>query len=42
MTYTIAAVAVETGIPVSDLLDAPEGILEAITIYMKERAKSNG
>jgi hypothetical protein len=42
LTYTIAAVAVETGISPQDLLDAPEGILEAITIYMKERAKSNG
>jgi hypothetical protein len=33
---------VETGISPIDLLDAPPGILEAITIYMKERAKSNG
>jgi hypothetical protein len=34
---------VETGISPIDLLDAPEGILEAITAYIKERAtKSNG
>jgi hypothetical protein len=38
----VAAVAVETGISPIDLLDAPEGILEAITVYMKERAKANG
>jgi hypothetical protein len=30
---------VETGISPIDLIDAPEGILEAITIYLKERAK---
>jgi len=33
---------VETGISPVDLLDAPEGILEAIGIYLKERAKKNG
>jgi hypothetical protein len=31
---------VETGISPNDLLDAPDGILEAIVIYMKERAKA--
>jgi len=30
---------VETGISPIDLIDAPEGILEAITIYLKERVK---
>lgn len=35
-------IAVETGISPVDLLDAPEGILEAITIYLKERAKKYG
>jgi hypothetical protein len=30
---------VETGISPIDLIDAPEGILEAITIYLKENAK---
>jgi len=24
------------------LLDAPEGVLEAITVYLKERAKKHG
>jgi hypothetical protein len=32
---------VETGISPIDLIDAPEGILEAITVYLKERAKGN-
>jgi len=32
---------VETGISPIDLLDAPEGVLEAITAYLKERAKNN-
>jgi hypothetical protein len=31
---------VETGISPIDLLDAPEGILEAITIYLKQKAKA--
>jgi hypothetical protein len=31
---------VETGISPNDLLDAPDGILEAIVIYMKELAKA--
>jgi hypothetical protein len=35
-------IAVETGISPIDLLDAPEGILESITIYLKERAKKYG
>jgi len=33
---------VETGISPIDLMDAPEGILEAIGIYLKERAKKYG
>jgi len=33
---------VETGISPIDLLDAPEGIIEAIGIYLKERVKKNG
>jgi hypothetical protein len=32
--------SVETGISPVALLDAPEGILESIVIYMKERAKA--
>jgi hypothetical protein len=32
---------VETGISPIDLLDAPEGILEAITAYLKEQARKN-
>jgi hypothetical protein len=31
---------VETGIDPIALLDAPDGILEAIVIYLKERAKA--
>jgi hypothetical protein len=32
-------VSVETGISPNDLLEAPEGILEAIVIYLKQKAK---
>jgi hypothetical protein len=35
-------VACETGLSPNDLLDAPEGVFEAIMIYLKERAKNNG
>jgi hypothetical protein len=31
---------VETGISPLDLLDLPDGILEAIVIYLKERNKA--
>jgi hypothetical protein len=31
---------VETGISPVALLDAPDGILEAIVIYLKEKAKA--
>jgi hypothetical protein len=31
---------VETGIDPISLLDAPDGILESIVIYLKERAKA--
>jgi hypothetical protein len=33
-------VSVETGISPVDLLEAPDGILEAIVIYLKERSKN--
>jgi hypothetical protein len=33
-------VSVETGISPNDLLEAPDGILEAIVIYLKERSKN--
>jgi hypothetical protein len=32
---------VETGISPIDLLDAPNGVLEAIVIYIKERARAS-
>jgi len=35
-------VACETGISPIDLLDAPEGVFEAMLTYLKERAKDNG
>jgi hypothetical protein len=31
---------VETGISPVDLLEAPDGVLEAIVIYLKERSKN--
>jgi hypothetical protein len=31
--------SVETGISPNDLLEAPDGILEAIVIYLKEKNK---
>jgi hypothetical protein len=33
-------VSVETGLSPVDLLEAPDGILEAIVIYLKERSKN--
>jgi hypothetical protein len=33
-------VSVETGLSPIDLLEAPDGILEAIVIYLKERSKN--
>jgi hypothetical protein len=33
-------VSVETGLSPIDLLEAPDGILEAIVIYLKERNKN--
>jgi hypothetical protein len=33
-------ISVETGLSPIDLLEAPEGILEAIVIYLKERSKN--
>jgi hypothetical protein len=33
-------VSVETGISPVDLLEAPDGILEAIVIYLKEKSKN--
>jgi hypothetical protein len=35
-------VACETSISPTDLMDAPEGVFEAMLIYLKERAKANG
>jgi hypothetical protein len=32
-------ISVETGISPVDLLEAPDGVLEAIVIYLKERSK---
>jgi hypothetical protein len=32
-------ISVETGISPNDLLEAPDGVLEAIVIYIKERSK---
>jgi hypothetical protein len=34
-------VACETSISPNELLDAPEGIFEAMMVYLKERAKEN-
>jgi hypothetical protein len=31
---------VETGLPIGDLLDAPDGVIEAVIIYLKEREKA--
>jgi len=31
---------VETGLPLNDLLDAPDGVLEAVFAYIKERARA--
>jgi hypothetical protein len=36
----LAAVSVETGISPIDLMDAPDGILEAMIIFLKERNKA--
>jgi hypothetical protein len=33
-------ISVETGLSPTDLLEAPDGILEAIVIYLKERSKN--
>jgi hypothetical protein len=35
-------ISVETGLSPNDLLDAPDGVLEAIVIYMKEKNKNVG
>jgi hypothetical protein len=34
--------SVETGISPNELLDAPDGVLEAIVIYIKEKNKDAG
>ena len=34
--------SVETGISPNELLDAPDGVLEAIVIYLKEKNKKAG
>jgi len=33
-------ISVETGLSPMDLLDAPDGVLEAIVVYLKERSKN--
>jgi hypothetical protein len=35
-------ISVETGLSPVDLLEAPDGVLEAIVIYLKERSKNAG
>jgi hypothetical protein len=32
-------ISVETGISPIDLLEAPDGVIESIVIYLKERSK---
>ena len=34
--------SVETGISPNDLLDAPDGVLESIVIYLKQKNKDIG
>jgi hypothetical protein len=33
-------ISVETGLSPTDLIEAPDGVLEAIVIYLKEKAKN--
>jgi hypothetical protein len=33
-------ISVETGLSPIDLMDAPDGVLEAIVIYLKEKQKN--
>jgi hypothetical protein len=33
-------ISVETGISPNELIEAPNGVLEAIVIYLKERSKN--
>jgi|TARA_R110000822_G_scaffold75297_3_gene181117 hypothetical protein len=35
----LAVISVETGISPIDLMDAPDGILEAMSIYLKEKSR---
>ena len=35
-------ISVETGLSPNDLLEAPDGILEAIVIYLKQKNKDAG
>jgi hypothetical protein len=35
-------ISVETGISPNELLEAPDGILEAIVVYIKEKNKDAG
>jgi hypothetical protein len=39
MTYTIAALSVELGIPPKDLIEMDQQMLEAIIQVLKDRAK---
>jgi hypothetical protein len=32
-------ISVETGIAPNDLMDAPDGVLESMVIYLKQRSK---
>jgi hypothetical protein len=35
-------ISVETGISPLDLIEAPDGVLEAMVIYLKEQSKKQG
>lgn len=39
LTFAIATAAVELHLSPIDLLDAPDGVLEAIFAYLKERSR---
>ena len=41
MTYVVAQLAVETGIAPNDLLDSPDGMIEAMIDVLHERAKAH-
>jgi hypothetical protein len=35
-------ISVETGISPLDLIEAPDGVLEAMVVYLKEQSKRQG